>query len=147
MVTAGRNAQAGFTLIEVVVALAILGAGLVILLETHYASLGLFDEALDQATLALMLETAAAEAERSVLSGTAGGDGEFGARFPGYTYSFASSQVAANEMPGLLEIQVTVKGPATERQVIFHVYDGTQVAEDGTAGQSGTARQTTPVRR
>jgi hypothetical protein len=67
---------------EVVVALAILGTGLVVLLETHYGSMRLFADAQEQAITDTLLVEAIGTAELSVLTGDRTGGGEYGLRYP-----------------------------------------------------------------
>lgn len=134
---ATTDARAGFTLIEVVVALAILGTGLVILLETHYASLRLLDDAQQEVFIASLLESVIGEAEKEILLGNETGDGEFGRRYPGYSYSFEGIQPDQDNVPGLFEVVVTVRGPSLQRDVTFYVYDATQLTEGGDADSSG----------
>ena len=118
--------RAGFTLIEVVVALAILATGMVLLLETQYATLKLFDEAQELATMQLFVQQAVARAEQAVLTGEADGDGDFGERFPDFSYRFSATEVSQDEVPGLFEVQVAVRGPLDEVELRFMVYDGHQ---------------------
>jgi prepilin-type N-terminal cleavage/methylation domain-containing protein len=131
------NGQCGFTLIEVVVALAILGTGLVILLETHYASLRLLDEAQQEVFIASLLESVVGEAEKEILLGNQTGDGEFGRRYPEYSYSFEGIQPDKDNVPGLFEVVVTVRGPSVQRDVTFYLYDASQLTEEGESGLSG----------
>ena len=121
----------GFTLIEVVIAMAILGSGFVILLETHYGSLRLFSSAQDEAIAASLLQSAVGQAEQAVLEGHTEGEGEFGARFPDYQYTFTATQPDKDNVPGLYKVVVTLRGPLDSDEVTFLVYDGNQVQLDG----------------
>ena len=117
-----RAHQGGFTLIEVVVALAILGTGMVILLEAQYASLTLFDSAQQEATMSIFLESVIGEAEREVLAGNTEGEGDFGGRFPDYRYTFKANQPDEDNAPGLFEVLVEVHGPIDSREMKFLTY-------------------------
>ena len=64
-----RSGEEGFTLIEVLMALAILGTGLFVLLETHSASLRLFGQAQEMETMRIFVEQVVGESERAVLHG------------------------------------------------------------------------------
>ncbi len=119
--------RGGFTLIEVVVALAVLGVGLTILIESHYATVRLFVQAEEQATARMAVGQAVSQAELEVLSGKASGKGELGARFPDYSYEFSSKARDKKENPGLFEVEVTVRGPELEKKLQYLVYDGAQV--------------------
>lgn len=117
----------GFTLIEVLVALAILGTGLFVLLEAQYASLTLFDQAQEEVLMRLFMAQAIGWAEAEVHSGENGGEGDFGDRYPGFGYSYVASETDKEGMPGLLEVVVRVRGPLDEREMKFFLYDGNQV--------------------
>lgn len=125
-----RRNDDGFTLIEIVVALAVLGGGLFILLESHYGALGLFAEAQEEATITMMLQSAVADAERAVLAGEASGGGDFGLRFVDYSYQFTMAPVNPEELPGLLEVTLTLVTPVEEREIQFLTYQGDQTARD-----------------
>lgn len=122
-----KRGSAGFTLIEVVVALAVLGVAVFALLESHYASLSLFTDAEEQAIADLAVNQAVAHAEEAILSGKQEGSGELGARFPEYSFTFSAKQPDQTETPGLYEVTVTVTGPDLERTVNYLVYNGEQV--------------------
>jgi type II secretion system protein I len=122
-----RDSRGGFTLIEVVVALAVLGVGLVILIESHYATVSLYVRAEDMAMAEMAVGQAIAQAEREVLSGKERGDGKLGARFEGYDYDFNAKAMDKTENPGLFEVTVNVRGPNLEKKLTYLVYDGVQV--------------------
>ena len=124
---ASSKSRGGFTLIEIVVALAVLGVGLVILIESHYAAASLYIKAEDTAMAEIAVGQAVAHAEREILSGKERGDGELGARFEGYTYEFDAKPMDKTENPGLFDVTVIVRGPNLERKVQYLVYDGVQV--------------------
>jgi len=122
-----REARAGFTLIEVVVALAVLGVGLTVLIESHYATVDLYVRAEDMAMAELAVAQAASQAEREVLSGKKSGEGKLGARFEGYSYEFDAKAMDKTENPGLFEVTVQVEGPNLQKTLTYLVYDGVQV--------------------
>lgn len=121
-----RSSRDGFTLIEVVVALGILASAIVILLESHYGSLQLFDAAQDIAFTDQLMQHAIGESERSALTGALSGDGDFGARFSDYTFRFEAEPVSPEELPGLLEITVLVEGPSGTREMQYLLYNVNQ---------------------
>lgn len=102
----------GFTLIEVMVALAILGMAVVVLLDTHFSSLRLLDDARHEAIMMEFVESAMGQAEIGVLSGKLTGSGDFGKRNPDYKYTYAATQNGTrNSSTSLYEVTVTVTGP------------------------------------
>ncbi len=120
------SSRDGFTLIEVVVALGILASALVILLESHYGSLQLFDAAQNVAFTDQLMEHAIGESERLALTGELSGEGDFGKRFSDYRYRFEAKPVSPEELPGLLEITVLVEGPDGTKEMQFLVYNVNQ---------------------
>ena len=122
-----RNAESGFTLIEIVMALAVLGVGLFVLLEAHFASLNLYADAEEAATMDLLVTQAVGIAEFEVLAGDQSGNDDFGHRFEGYKYTYTATLSDSVETPGLFDVRVTITGPEETREVDFLVYDGTQI--------------------
>lgn len=80
--------QAGFTLLEVVAALAILGGALLVLMDMHYGSMRLFDGARQAVIMQSLTERAIGRAEMEVMAGKLEGTGDFGKRYPDYSYTF-----------------------------------------------------------
>ena len=123
----GDQRDSGFTLIEIVVALAILGTSLVILLETHYAGMNMLAEAKDTAFAQDLVQIAIAESERGVFEGNETGEEEFGKQYPGYSYTYTAVMVDEQNQPGLFDVTVMVLGFGEPRQVRFLMYDSNQV--------------------
>lgn len=94
--------RAGFTLVEVLAALAVLAIALFVLLDAHFNALRLNSTLNDEVINRELLETAVARAEVEVLLGNLGGGGEFGPRYPDYTWSFEAVRQAggAGMAPG-----------------------------------------------
>ena len=122
-----RHGTDGFTLIEVVAALAILGVALLVLLETHFASLNLFIDVEDQARMDLFVTQAVGIAEFEVLAGSEAGEGDFGENYEGYAYSFTADLRDPEVTPGLFDVTVRITGPDETHSVTFLLYDGLQI--------------------
>lgn len=141
-----RSTQAGFTLIEVLTALAILGLGMFILLDAHYSALRLHDTMNDAVISRQLLEQTVNLAETEVLLGNLSDSGDFGMRHPGYAWSFegvmtggggaglfsgntaGASASSQSGDPGdevrLYEVSVTITTPEDEdRSLEFLVYN------------------------
>jgi hypothetical protein len=104
------------------VAVAILGSSLLILLETHYAAMTLFSEAREETLMQQFLERVVGEAEVEVLAGNLTGSGDFGKRYPEYTYTFEAVPAGEDELVPLYDVTVTVEGPADSRTMQMFVF-------------------------
>ena len=129
--SAGRNR--GFTLIEVMAALAILGTSLIVLLNSHYKAMTLHADT-DQAVFMDGLTAwALGLAEVEVLAGVLDDAGDFGERYPGYSYAFHATLFDETVPVRLYTVGVTVVGPDDERMLMMLVYD---MGADGMSGAS-----------
>jgi general secretion pathway protein I len=84
--------QGGFTLLEVMVAVAIIAIGLTALLGSHSQSISLAGEANFNTTAALLAQKKMAELELSGFGGLSYDTGDFGEEFPGYRWEAKISQ-------------------------------------------------------
>ena len=114
----------GFTLIEIMAALAILGIALFILMESHYGALNLHAIMEEEVIMRHFLESTAGKAEVAILQGTLTESGDFGARFPDYSWSYEGARVEEGGGMELFDVSVTVTGPGNElRTLEFLVYN------------------------
>lgn len=118
----------GFTLIEIMVALAILSTALLVLLDGHYGAMSLFSATRDEVLMDGFLERALGQAEVEVLAGKASGTGDFGARYPDFTYAFSAQTVGSaqtgttTQESSLRQVTVTVSSPTEERTMDVLIY-------------------------
>lgn len=145
--------RTGFTLMEVMVTLGILGVGLFVLFNAFHSSMRLRDLTLDEVIQRELVQRAAGLAEVEVLSGTLSDSGEFGPRYPGYTWAFDAVLAAGDDgLVQLYEVEITVSGPEDDRTLRFLVYntsaeDAPGVQAGAQAGAGGRApRGTSPAR-
>lgn len=110
------SGRGGFSLIEIMVALAVLGAALFVLLEAHYAALGNHDRLREEVKWRSLLGLALGIAEVEVSAGNYADRQEFGRRYPDFSYSFDAQPVGEN-YPGLFDVLVRVEGPEESREV------------------------------
>jgi prepilin-type N-terminal cleavage/methylation domain-containing protein len=120
---AAKEERSGFTLIEIVAALAILGTALFVLLEAHLGAMRLCADAQDEVMVRSLLQQAVAQAEVEVQMGNTSGSGKFGKRYPGYSYAFQANPVGEDQTVLLFEVLVKVEGLAETRTMSVFVYD------------------------
>ncbi len=124
----------GFTLIEVMAALAILGMSLFILLQAHFSALKLYDTAGSETLIRELLQHTMNHAELQVLAGTLAEEGDFGMRYPEYTWSFEASLVGEDELVQLYEVNVSVRAPdGEERLISFLTYNPSAEVQEESA--------------
>lgn len=109
----GRN---GFTLVEIMAALAILGLAMFMLLQAHYGSLRLFEESRRQVLIRELGAKAMGIAETELTAGNAVGSNEFGKRYPQCKYRFEAAPVSET-FPNLYELRVEIEGPDWSREL------------------------------
>jgi len=121
-----RKHARGFTLIEVMGALAILGGSLLVLLHAHFAATSLYEQTQQQVILRGLFEQAVGFAEIGLLSGELSGSGEFSKRYPDFSYSYEAAQVgeADDNFVMLYQVNVTLKTPDGEnKSITMMIYD------------------------
>lgn len=119
-----RTRQAGFTLVEVMIALAVLGTAIFVLLETHYGALRAQDTLRDEVQMRNLMSQAIGLAELAVATAKLSDNQEFGRRYPGFSYAF-EAQLVGESFPGLYDVLVRVEGPkeTRERQIYLMTRD------------------------
>lgn len=119
------GAQAGFTLMEIMAALAILGMSLFILLQSHYSALSLYESTTHEVHMRELLERAMGMAESQAMGGELSGEGDFGARYGDeYTWRYEAAHAGEDELVQLYEVNVAVRGPdGSERLKSFLLYN------------------------
>jgi prepilin-type N-terminal cleavage/methylation domain-containing protein len=132
----GRRENHGFTLVEIMVALGIITTALFVLLDAHYTALKLSDSMADEVNMRQFLESVASKAELGVMKAVYDDSGDFGKRYPDYTWSYSASQESDDETIMLYAVQINIKGPSDEREAKFYVYD-TGVPDGKGSGSDG----------
>ena len=127
----------GFTLVEVLAALSILGLALFVLLDAHYTSLKLHDQMTEEVVLRQLTETVVAKAEVGVLTEELSDAGDFGMRYPDYSWSYDAAQAGNDELILLYLVTATITGPSEDRTLEFYVYN-TGLVEEAPSGGSGS---------
>ena len=108
----GDNRSSGFTLLEVMVAMAILAIALTAVLGSQSQSLSLAADAKFNTTAPLLAKGKMAEAEAEDPDNLVSDSGDFGEDFPGYTWEMTVNDVAlggtGNVSDFLKEVDLTV---------------------------------------
>jgi len=137
--------RGGFTLVEVLAAVSILGMALFILLDAHYTALRLNVSVRDAVVSRQLLETTVQQAEVAVLNGEFSGSDDFGQRYPEYSWSW-DAQRLGDEGIELYQVNVTVNGPpdgdepAEPQSLTFYTYAITPPDEEGIFSGTQTGR-------
>lgn len=131
-----RHRRAGFTLIELMAALSILGLALFVLLDAHYTTLMLHDQMTEEVTLRQLTQTVVAKAEVGVLTEALSESGDFGERYPDYSWSYDAALAGNDELILLYLVTATITGPTEDRTLEFYVYNTGLMEEAPSGGAS-----------
>lgn len=125
------NPRSGFTLMEVLVALAILGTSLFVLVNAHFSAMNLIMDSAEVMDERMLLEGAAARAEIAVMMGNLAASGDFGAKFPGYGWSYQAQQVGVDQAVPLYQVTATLSKPEGSASLDFFVFN---IGDPGSSG-------------
>lgn len=92
-----KNKNSGFTLLEVMVAMAIIAIALTAVLGSQSQSVSLASEAKFSTTAPLLAQSKMAEIEMADTNDLADDSGDFGEDFPGYTWQLSVKEAAFEE--------------------------------------------------
>lgn len=119
-----RRGRAGFTLVEILVALTILTGSMFVLVNTHYSALNLHLMTAEQVDARVLLESTVGRAEMALAGKELSGGGDFGSRYPGYSWTYEAQEMGGEEGSPLLSDTVFYKvtamltGPDGESQTL-----------------------------
>ncbi len=116
---------------EVLVALAILGTSLFVLINAHFSAMNLLLETAGEMDERMLLESTVARAEVAVMMGNLGASGDFGAKFPGYGWSYQAQQVGVDQAVPLYQVTATLNKPEGSVSLDFFVFN---TGDPGSAG-------------
>jgi len=134
-----RGRRSGFTLLEVIVSLAIMGVGIVAVLEAYGAAmrLSLQDEFLTTATFLASGKMQEVMKEPYITAGT--DEGDFGEEFEDFRWTV---EIADSDIEGLELVTVTVYWEAAEREDYLVLttalpYQAPETEQAGAGGGAG----------
>jgi len=110
--------DSGFTLLEVLVAVAIAGMAIVMLLQAHSGSMALYEQCREMVIAQHLMRELISGIEVSGYPGDIETEGK-AEQFPGFSWRLTCKMVGP-ELPGVYEVAVTIKGPVEEYGVITH---------------------------
>ncbi len=144
----------GFTLIEIMIALAILGMSLFVLLDMHYNAVRAQNRLENEVRVRNLLSLAAGMSEVEIAAGTLKDAQEFGDRYPGWRYKFDAQEVepssatgststtSAPAYPGLYNVLVTVEDPdKTAYELEYYTVVHTNAQQAAAAAAAGDEDQ------
>ncbi len=114
----------GFTLMEILTALAILGGSAFVLFNVHYNAMKLHQITINQTDENQLLYSACSRAEVGVLTGTLEASGDFGTSYEGYSWSYSAVAIGSDPSIPLYSVNVTLYTPENEsKNLTFLCYD------------------------
>lgn len=114
--TRSRSDTSGFTLIEVMIAMAVLGSALFVLLQAHHGALNAHGQLRDEVLLRNLMALAVGIAEVEVAAGNLSDSQEFGDRYPDFDYSF-DAQPVGEGFPALYDVLVKVRSQKVDYEI------------------------------
>jgi type II secretion system protein I len=109
-----RNKDAGFTLMEVLIAMAILAIALIGVFQLQSQSISMSTDSRFMTTAALLAQSKMVEVEAAGASlSSRAQDGDFGPDYPQYNWRL---EIADTQLPQFKKIEVTVKNKAFLRR-------------------------------
>jgi len=132
-----RYHSGGFTLVEVLAAVAILGGALFILLETHYGALRLYEQMAESVERQQLMERVTGLAEFGILSGEISDSGEFEGHYAGYSWSYEGTPTGGSEESPIpfYQVNAVLRTPdGEEESIVFYIFDtaSNEVLKGGT---------------
>ncbi|MCX5851767.1 MAG: type II secretion system minor pseudopilin GspI [Deltaproteobacteria bacterium] len=114
-----QNSRApGFTLLEVMIAMAMLAITLVTAFQSQSQSISMASESRFETTAPLLAQSKMAEIEAMKMSDVNAGEGDFGEKFPDYTWRV---EVNDTEFEALKKIEVKVTSSALKSRNAYRL--------------------------
>lgn len=109
---------------EILTALAILGGSAFMLFNVHYNAMRLHQITIEQTDENQLMYAVCSNAEVGVLTGALEGNGDFGASYEGYSWSYVATPIGSDPSIPLYTVNVTLYTPKNESKTLtFLCYD------------------------
>lgn len=114
----------GFTLLEVMVAVAITGTAIVMLLHAHSASIHLYELTREMVVVQHLSRQLIAELEVSGYPDIADEEGDVSDVYPGFSWRRTCNKLG-DDWPGVYEVTIIITGPVEEYMIVTHLMEDT----------------------
>ncbi|HOK88953.1 MAG TPA: prepilin-type N-terminal cleavage/methylation domain-containing protein [Candidatus Hydrogenedentes bacterium] len=115
--------RAGFTLVEILVALTVLAVAAFVLVDAHLAATRIHLDAAEAGEKRMLLEGVVSRAEVALSAGNLSGEGFFDSTSDEYRWSFQAEPYSADALTPLYHVQATLTGPDGEDSLEFFWFD------------------------
>jgi prepilin-type N-terminal cleavage/methylation domain-containing protein len=122
MKKANQTPSAGFTLLEVMIAVAITGGAIVMLLQAHGASVALHERCRSMLIAQHLIRELISEIEVIGYPGDIVEDQDISAQYPGFKWS-RTVRMIGEDMPGVYEVIVVISTPVEKYKVMTHLLE------------------------
>jgi prepilin-type N-terminal cleavage/methylation domain-containing protein len=122
MRTIKRASLAGFTLLEVMIAVAITGGAIVVLLHTHSASMRLHERCRSMLIAQHLIRELISEIEISGYPGDIEEEQDVSDKYPGFEWR-RTCRMVGETMPDVYEVTVVITGPVEKYIVVTHLME------------------------
>ena len=116
------SAHGGFTLLEVLIAVAITGMAIVMLLQAHNGSLRLYERSREMTIAQHIARELISEIEAGGYPGDTEEEGDTQGRYPGFAWRRTCTMLGQS-VPGVYEVVVIVRCPVEEYMVMTHLME------------------------
>ncbi len=117
-----RASSAGFTLLEVMVAVAITGSAIVMILHAHSTSMALHERCRSMLIAQHLIRELISEIEVIGYPGDVEEAQDISKQYPGYKWS-RTVRMLGEDMPGVYEVIVVISTPVDEYAVMTHLME------------------------
>lgn len=138
LVTFLKKQRIGFTLMEILAALAILGGSAFVLFNVHFNAMRLHQVSFDMTDEYQLVNAVCSRAEVGVLTGTLEDGGDLGPRFEGYSWNYSAVPIGSDASIPLYMVTVNLNTPNNESKTYnFLCFNLNVETQDSSLSRSG----------